>query len=820
MTGILRAILWPEPLFGGKYRHLFVGIGILTGVLAGLAPFFGLRDKVFRTVETSVAVGSCHRDGQAFFVYAREAGIREVLDSIGEEWRLGPFDSNEQPRASLHRIRINGHLLNSAHAAHGAIVREGGGGYSFWSGPTPEKSGIYFSLPSQIKSVDAVSNVTIEWHVSRIPRPVTQVIISVFVAGVIVVCLLTWRAGGSLPAALMWLSLGAIWGHVAGVFLPSISGADGDAMQRLVGEILALWFGLTLGFAVLVWALSCLFRFARIDLPAKGDETGSCFALGAFAPAILLLWLGATWAGPAPFRDWTGDGPASAVMGGRLPFSDAAAWYVGSSAVKDGAKVEWVARRPMHALLRAGELSLAGGDYQRSLIFQTLLVGVSIGGLLVAISRVVSLPAALVASVGLLKYSGGFVGSYLSEASGLAAACVGLALALVGWKAGRVSWRFWGYGILALAVTLRPGPMFILLVFPAAEFLLERGRRWQRALLATVVVGAVIMLASLTFRLIATDEAAPNANSANTVLGIALGTDWATATNRFFSEDPARTKLSTKEMTRQMYLMAWREFRKDPAPALNLMGENLREGLRVLTIDLAQRVTGFPQWTKFFWIMALLMAIGAFWAGERWVGFLALLAAGMVASLPLIWRDGGWRGMTLALPLCFTALAMIGARPSASSSAGHLGILSKYLKGIGLVIASLIGIGALGHTLSKAPKLDLPIVLSGAKDAVLNVALEQAKPRTIGPLSARPTELDSALDQTGLSVYKLDQTLGGFPAPFAIAVVTPNRAKPERSLWLVFPGLSFDSGTKVRVDQYRELPDGYVALVEKWTILE
>src|SRR5690606_15247763 len=101
---------------------------------------------------------------------------------------------------------------------------------------------------------------------------------------------------------------------------------------------------------------------------------------------------------------------------------------------------------------------------------------------------------------------------------------------------------------------------------------------------------------------------------------------------------------------------------------------------------------------------------------------------GMVASLPLIWRDGGWRGMTLALPLCFTTLALMGARPWASSPAGQLGSVSKYLKGIGLVIAALISIGALGHALSTAPKLDLPIVVSGAKDALLNVALEQARP--------------------------------------------------------------------------------------------
>lgn len=816
---LISRIIWPEPWANGRYRTSFALLCICTGLAAGAISYVSLKDKVRRTVETSITLDSSHRDGKAFFIYAREAGIRQVMDSLGENWVLGPFDSNEQPRVSRHRVQINGVGLNAAHAAHGAIVREGGGLYSFWGGETPEKGGIYFSLPPQIASIEDVVSVKIEWHVIQVPRAATQFLFAMFAGWGVCVLVAAWGFGGSLLAASCWVALGLMWGGVAGVYLPEISGADGHMVQQMAGEILAIGFGLALGLAAVVWLFALLFRYFQVEPPERGDARVGQIALGMVAPAFLLLWLGATWVGPAPFRDWTGDGPSSAVLGGRLPFSDAAGWYVGSGAVKDGVEVEWVARRPMHALLRAGEQFVAGGNYQLGLIVQTLLVGGAIGGLLVALSRVASGAAALVVLVGLVKYGGGFVGSYLSEASGLAAACLGLALALLGWKDRRISWRIWGYCLLALAATLRPGPMFVLLALPAAEFLLEAGRRWYRALVASAAVGAVLILASLAFRLIATDDAAPNANSANTILGIAMGTDWATATDRFFREDPNRTKLSTKEMTRQMYLAAWLEFKRDPSAAFRFMKHNFQEGVHALTVELVNRLLGSPRWAMLLWLLAVAVAVRTVLCGERWPVFLGLLAAGLGVSLPLIWRDGGWRGVTIGLPVCFVFLALIVSRPVSRATGGAMKILPRYLQGVGIMMGALIAIGSISHLFSVAPQLESPIVVSGSRDAVANIVSSRVIPSSFGPLSARAEEFGSALHQTGLSIYQLDESLSQIASPYAIAVVTPNRAKPERSLWMVFPGLTIDSGTRVRVDQYKELPDGYVALAEKWTIL-
>ncbi len=811
--------LWPEPLAGGRLRPWLAILCALTGIWGGLLPFVLLTGKEHRIVESVLPLTSLHRDGQAYFAYAREARVRQVIGELGGDWVLGPFDSNEQPQAARHRLRVNEALLTSPHAPHGAIVREGGGRYSFWRGATAEESGIYFSLPPETDATEALESVIVEWHVERMSKGLQASLSTVSVVMILLVALFSWWAYGSLPAVSSWMILGAPWGAVVGVFFPEISGANADEIQRVAVEWLSFAFVAALVLAVVSWLGSILFRISGISKRDTVDVIVGQAALGATVPALLLLWLGATWVGPAPVKDWTADGPSSAVLGGRLPFSDAAAWYVGSGAVGEGVKVEWVARRPMHALLRSGELTVAGDVYQYSLVLQALLVGSSIGGLLIVIARIASGAAALVALVGLVKYGGGFIGSYLSEASGLAAGSIGLGLSLLGWKEGRLGFRLWGYCLIALAAAIRPGPMFILLALPVSELLLCPGRRLIRATIAALLIGVVLVISSLAFRLISTADAAANANSANTVLGLSMGTHWGEATSRFFAEDPERRQLSTKEMTREMYKMAWRQFSEDPRPSVRLLLSNLSNGLNALTLDLALRVTGFAKVGWYIWAFACMVLIWITLKGEKWPVYLVLLAIGLVSSLPLIWSDGGWRGTTFGLPIFFTILSLVLSIQPRQSPSG-IGWVSLYLKTIGAIIFSLIVIAVVRHSASKPPPVDAPIVVDGGSDAVVNILDSVVRPKSIGPLATRPIDLSLALHRTGLSIYKLDETLKDFPPPFAIFVVAPNRAKPERSLWLVFPGLVVSSDTRVRIDRYTELPDGYTARVDEWTLLQ
>jgi hypothetical protein len=815
---LLVAFLYPAPALSGRLWIVGFCACLLAGLLLGYSPFLALKINGYRTAEvltSTVRKESIHKDGLGYFIYARDAGVEEAIAALPEGTQLGAFDSNQHPQRSKHRIIVNGNPLPSPHRPHAAIRLQKSGGYSFWQGSILGDSGIYFSLPSGVEIDSPETEIVIEWHVETTSdfKEITQV-----VAVCVTVLLALAIAGflmGSVPLALLGILSTAPWGAALAVFVPNLTALPADVIQLSGIRFVYWWSHVLVLIAGIVWAT--LLIVGRLWTEPKANNNAACVAgmLVATALGLCYLRLGVTWVAASPIADWSAEGAASAVVGGRLPFSDAAAWYLGAKALLQGAEVEWCARRPLHALLRAGELMAVGSHYQLSLLLQTTIVGLSIGGLCSIFARTAGWSASILLLVGLVTFAGGFLGSYLSEASGLAAACIGLGLMLAGCSQGDWWWRFAGYFFFALAAAMRPGPLLMLSALPVAEWLLFPKMRWLRAVGALFTILLAFAMSSMAFRAIAADSAAANANAANTVLGLAMGTNWSQATDQFYSEDPTRRELSAKQISSLMYKVAWDKFKNDPHSSVAFLAKNLGDGLSILFCEVPSRALKLQAGQWVLWTIVLIMLFSRARQGEKWPLQLGLLSVAMILSFPLIWTDGGWRGLTTGMPVFLALMAVVFSLPWSKKCRRPCS--SEYiLMGSGLLMLLVTLMGLLRYAAS--PNLDNrdPSTVSFCSDPVISVVAGQPAIRTFGQFEVSHHDFVASIAGAGLSVYGIDQTFKKLSPPFLVALVGRDNVS-EGSLLMFFPGLQIHNKASIHVNNYKVMPDGYTAEAEKWT---
>lgn len=570
--------------------------------------------------------------------------------------------------------------------------------------------------------------------------------------------------------------------------------------------------------SILVLALIARLLVARKDRKTGADQNNRIthwFDVSLFTLPVLLLflWLGLSWGSSQPLPSWTSEGPASAPVAGRLPFSDASGWYLVAKAILGGTNLDWGARRPLHAFLKAGQLAATGG-YQASLLLQTLIVGASVGALVFTFSRITHFPAALVVMVSLVKFSGEFVGSYLSEAHGLAIACIGTGLAIWGWDQQKFWIRFLGYLFFALAWTIRPGPLFILAWLPMAEVFLCPKIKIRHGVVTIVGILMVLAISRLAFSLVSNPGATPNANAANTVLGLAMGKDWSQATEEFFSEDRSRHSLATKDQTRLMYRRAWEKIRDNPWPFINQTVANLQSGFTALSFGVPRETAGLNKlFAVFWWVVMVVSLYFLLQNRSRWALFLLGMGMSLVLSIPLIWGDGGWRGITLGLPAWICLLSLAFASRANNSPPNPMPCLILLLPGLAIVALILLGLGCFLYAKNETSS-DSRIKISMASPLV-NVSTNLTQAKAFGILTVSPESLSTSLEKTGLTVYGIDKTLTGIRPPYAIAVVGHARA-PEQTIWMVLPGLTMRPATLVWVSEFVMEPDGYVGKATKW----
>ena len=217
-----------------------------------------------------------------------------------------------------------------------------------------------------------------------------------YVCGILI-CLFVlsslWKSPrGLLDAAL----LGLPGGIFLGVLLKNLLGFSPQADCFFAFHLID-----ASGIAIIALAVGAHLR-TEATKPGMPTPSGACWSI--FFSALLFM-------GAYLFTSWlTVSNPRwqpfyAARIAGLLPFSDAGGWYVGSLLVQEGDSVSWVARRPLHALLRAGELLVAGNFYKVSLLFQGFMLASAIGILGMVVSRAFSFSVGVLLTILLINYS-------------------------------------------------------------------------------------------------------------------------------------------------------------------------------------------------------------------------------------------------------------------------------------------------------------------------------------------------------------------------------------------------------------------------------
>jgi hypothetical protein len=422
----------------------------------------------------------------------------------------------------------------------------------------------------------------------------------------------------------------------------------------------------------------------------------------------------------------------------------------------------------------------------------------------------------------------GFVTTYLTECVGLSVACLALAYLLRGSHDQNVPSRMLGYGILGLGWLIRPGPMGLLALPAVLEWTLRGPRRAARGLLAVALVLGALVAGKAAFALVATPNATENANAALTIYGLALGEAWNVAEAKFYADDATRRTLDTSERVTLQYKLAKAAFLNDPKPALAKCAQNLVEGTRALTVHLpAQLWLQRKQSTQLSHDCAFLLllpgsivALGFLFRRSRSVSLLlggACLAG--LASLPLIWADGTWRGVVLVLPFMIVfhslAFSLRHLRAAPSNSEGSPPDCPEAISLYAATAATslLLSLGVLAFVF---PNADVQPVINVERDACVFLGETSSAPRLLGAPVIATAEAADSIRAAGMDLYDLDAVIEGIKTP-ALLCARPTGGSPS---WLIVEGATPRTVGRLAVDTMAPHENRYFSVATHWHWLD
>ncbi len=701
---------------------------------------------------------------------------------VHDGWTLDLPDNNDHPYRCRHKVVVNGITLTAC-SNHSKIAESLAGGCSVWEAGA--ESIAHFSLP---KSVDHLDSMAVQWHLTRKSGPVLtasqeQQRHELGFGGIALCCI------GSIGLAMSQFLLRKNWG----IWLIAITaGAAGGLATGcwLIGSMdtaVGLWLSTFVSMGV---ALICMVMLALgLVLAISVRWLNPMFGVRAPTPSIVALTLGASVAVLAsgwvsskmPTSPYDNSGPGSVLFDGRVPFSDAGGWYAGTSAVNNGQLVQWAARRPVHALIRSGEFELAGGNYQWSLLLQAAIFSLAVSALTISAWSAITPAVSLIIWVGAFRVGQGFLCSYLTESVGYSCACLSLAYLLTGCKDNRFGFRLAGIAWLGMAWLTRPGPLGLLAVPILLEAIAPTAHRFRRTAIAIAVLASVLLGGKIVFQLVAADGATENANAAPTVYGLAIGKGWDAAYKDFYAASPERTKLGLPEQTSLMYREAWSKFIANPNPAFNKSWTDLQDGFNKSVIALPGKLwlslsTTFTPWqvsdNALGWILLVSGTVTAFVMTKRksLVGLLLSGAViGLIASLPIVWGDGGLRGVIIAMPSILVFLSLLFTVPEElcgrQSAMGRARACVRISHAAAAAILSVLVIGLAAYALRRSPSVApaTPMTIYTSSDPAVFISDRSHSSNLSGSAALAKLDAIQSVKDRGLSVYKLGdfiETLG------------------------------------------------------------
>jgi hypothetical protein len=707
---------------------------------------------------------------------------------VHDGWTLDLPDNNDHPYRCRHKIVVNGVTLTGC-SNHSRIAESLAGACSVWEAGT--QSIAHLSLPNPTDHLDSMA---VRWHLTRKSAPVLtasqeQRHHELGFGGIAMCCI------GSIGIAMSQVLLRKSWGTwLIAVTAGSACGlATGCWLIGSMDTAVGLWLSTFVSMSI---AVTCMIMLVLgLVLAIAVRWLNPMFGVRAPATSIVALTLGASVAvlasgwisSKAPTSPYDNSGPGSVLFDGRIPFSDAGGWYAGTSAVNNGQVVTWAARRPVHALIRSGEFELAGGNYQWSLLIQAAIFSLAVSALTISAWSAITPAVSLIIWVGAFRVGQGFLCSYLTESVGFSCACLSLAYLLTGCKDNRFRVRLAGIAWLGAAWLTRPGPIGLLLAPIVLEAIAPTAHRLRRTVITIAVLVSVLLGGKIVFQLVAANGATENANAAPTIYGLAIGKGWGAAYKDFYAEAPERAKLGIPEQTSLMYREAWNKFVANPSPALNKSWTDLQDGFEKVVIGLPGKLwlslpTTSTPWQKsqnaLGWILLVSGTVTAFVMIKRktLVGILLTGSViGLVASLPLVWGDGGLRGVIIATPSMLVFLCLLFAVPE-SLCGRQSAIVSKWAWGgvshaATAAILSVLAIGLAAYALRRSPNVApaTPMTVCISSDPAVFISDKSQSSNLSGPAVLAKLDAIQSVKDRNLSVYKLGEFIDTLGADALIA---------------------------------------------------
>jgi hypothetical protein len=505
----------------------------------------------------------------------------------------------------------------------------------------------------------------------------------------------------------------------------------------------------------------------------------------AILPATAIVWIAT-----GLWLVWRTAPTGGGVLGGIIPWSDAADYYAGAVELANGGQItQFNMRRPLNVVLLALRLRLADGSLMGALAIGA--AGAALALLVAAreVGRSVGTAAGIAFFIPCALFIAPLLPTTLSETHGLLFAALAFACL---WRAALTgSMLTYGLGafILVVANATRAGPMLIIpAVILLGALVLEPDKKlsWRAAGIGVFAAIAGFGVPLALNWLLGDGTGAFQANFSVVLYGMAVGgKDWMQA----YADHPELFGPGGLEAKSSLiiYRLAFEAILADPQPFLTFYFEQLGQAWR------------FLWWLIPTQTLRIVAVIGALWClvtiRHRLSLLLVLAMLGILVSAPFLIRDGGYRVFVVAMPflaaICAygaAAIVHIGAallRPAEGPVAPPLAVGADRL-----AIASTVFVVAVvaWPLVGRGPERDPPAVDAarcgaggfalyfeeGRWGTSLRVGREASAPRPAARWD------DFTRDPEFKGINELRPILGGAKPPFDIALVVHKRhAKPE-----------------------------------------
>jgi hypothetical protein len=360
---------------------------------------------------------------------------------------------------------------------------------------------------------------------------------------------------------------------------------------------------------------------------------------------------------------WTSGVSEPSILGGLIPFSDAAGYYSDARRLLEGQLFSsFSSRRPLFAGMLAALLGLTGRNLQLTLAVLVAITAVACYLLTREVQSTHGILAATLVMVMLFLYYRRFTGTTLTENLGLSSGALGLALLWRGGWQKKSGYVLGGIFLMTLALNARAGTFFILPVLVVWAAWVFREKRIVSFPILAMAAGALVagfLVNTIIFRTLASSAGTPFANFSYTLYDLASGGKGWTQVKK---DHPEIMQLSEPAYSQKIYALAFAEMKQHPEkfiggvlktwPAFFSWGSSSVFGFvggEQATVALLARL-----------LLLLLSVAGLVWCISKWrepIPALLLAAlAGTFLSVPFVppWEADRMRVYAASLPFYVT----------------------------------------------------------------------------------------------------------------------------------------------------------------------